>query len=438
MEGEALGVISAATEGTYSHFGLSQPAFGPITEPGQIFRPRLAEPVLKEILAGSPVLAVRGGRGVGKTIFMHLLARELALHKVRAAIAGGAATTPAELQALVAQAGGLDAGAAEPEQMLRALWGAGVKRLVLLCDDADAISAETFRYLALLLKLRYSQPVRIQVVLLGAAGPWAGLGHPHLDQLRAATESYVTLSLRSGEAEAYLDHRLSYAGQPLRRVMTPSAALALQEEAHGNPRLLDELAEQALVHGSRTGRRRLTARSVREALMARGAKADGHGHGRRAAIGAAAALFVVAACGAVWLYHGGAPVPEMVPMAGAPRIPANGAEVAVAARRAPPAPVLAKPEMRAPVADLRVATAPVSARGLQAVPQHVGDIGPGLVLVAGAHDDMQTLYRRVYKGVTPPPYDAVLAANPMPVRPGALVIFPAPPDGWTQAVRISR
>jgi hypothetical protein len=58
--------------------------------------------------------------------------------------------------------------------------------------------------------------------------------------------------------------------------------------------------------------------------------------------------------------------------------------------------------------------------------------GPGLVLVAGAGDDLATLYAKVYRGVKPPPYPTVIAANRMPVRPGALVIFPEPPEGWSQ------
>jgi hypothetical protein len=54
------------------------------------------------------------------------------------------------------------------------------------------------------------------------------------------------------------------------------------------------------------------------------------------------------------------------------------------------------------------------------------------VLVAGAGDDLATLYAKVYRGVKPPPYPTVIAANRMPVRPGALVIFPEPPEGWSQ------
>ncbi len=56
---------------------------------------------------------------------------------------------------------------------------------------------------------------------------------------------------------------------------------------------------------------------------------------------------------------------------------------------------------------------------------------PGLVLVAGENDSLETLYAKVYRGLKPPPYPAVVGLNRMPVKPGDLVIFPRPPDGWS-------
>lgn len=63
---------------------------------------------------------------------------------------------------------------------------------------------------------------------------------------------------------------------------------------------------------------------------------------------------------------------------------------------------------------------------------HESHGGPGLVLVAGARDSMAKLYAKVYRGVTPPPYSEIRAANPRPMKPGTLVIFPEPPNGWVK------
>lgn len=55
---------------------------------------------------------------------------------------------------------------------------------------------------------------------------------------------------------------------------------------------------------------------------------------------------------------------------------------------------------------------------------------PGLVLVARAGDTMPDLYAKVYRGVRPPPYAEVVAANRLPLRAGAIVVFPMPQGGW--------
>ncbi len=67
-------------------------------------------------------------------------------------------------------------------------------------------------------------------------------------------------------------------------------------------------------------------------------------------------------------------------------------------------------------------------------PQSLAQAGgaPGLVLVARAGDTMPDLYAKVYRGVRPPSYADVIAANHLPLRPGAIVVFPRPQDGWPE------
>jgi MSHA biogenesis protein MshM len=56
--------------------------------------------------------------------------------------------------------------------------------------------------------------------------------------------------------------------------------------------------------------------------------------------------------------------------------------------------------------------------------------GPGLALMVKEGDTIMALYAKVYRGLTPPPYAAVLAINRIPVKPGAILVFPEPPGGW--------
>ena len=172
---------------------------------------------------------------------MHVLARELQAKHLATSIISDKGATAAQIQARLEQAGGLARHTGDPASLLRALWyDAGVRRLVLLCDNAETLPAETFQYVSSIRQLCITQPLTLQLVLIGEATVWPGLANQASDALRAATStSYATLSMRLDEATAYLEHRLVQAGQTLDSVMTPSAVVALCEQAHGNARQLD-------------------------------------------------------------------------------------------------------------------------------------------------------------------------------------------------------
>jgi hypothetical protein len=57
---------------------------------------------------------------------------------------------------------------------------------------------------------------------------------------------------------------------------------------------------------------------------------------------------------------------------------------------------------------------------------------PPMVLSADPGDSLRSLYARVYRGSSAPPFSAVRAANDANIKPGDLVVFPAPPHGWGQ------
>ena len=77
------------------------------------------------------------------------------------------------------------------------------------------------------------------------------------------------------------------------------------------------------------------------------------------------------------------------------------------------------PLMLPPVADLP-SSAPDTARD------------PGMVFVARRGDTLGALYAKVYRDTNPPPFEVFLEANPKPVTPGAIVVFPTPIKGWTR------
>jgi hypothetical protein len=55
---------------------------------------------------------------------------------------------------------------------------------------------------------------------------------------------------------------------------------------------------------------------------------------------------------------------------------------------------------------------------------------PGLLIRARPGDTLESLYQRIYRGVTPPPFAIVVALNPERIRPGDILTFPPPVSGW--------
>jgi hypothetical protein len=105
-----------------------------------------------------------------------------------------------------------------------------------------------------------------------------------------------------------------------------------------------------------------------------------------------------------------------------------------------PGPIARSPDLDVPrVTALTIAPiAPIplpgepdgSSKPEDTVPAQLHDSNQGLMLVARHGDTKKTLYARIYRGVRPPPFAEFAAANPGPLRPGVLVVFPAPPGGW--------
>jgi MSHA biogenesis protein MshM len=407
-------------------YGFVGQPFGPAPDLTRIFhaasQAELVDSIYAELEGGCDVVAVRGDRGVGKTTLMTLLAAHLRAQEVACVAVTRLSAAPVDVQRQIARAGGLAGTPADPGDLLHRLGSEkAIDRMVLILDDAHEISAELFRYLWHLARLRLPKAATLHLVLIGDFGPWPGLHYPELERLRQATSScYIMFALRDDEAEAYIEHRLRLAGVPRRRIMTRLAAAELVQRAGRNPAQLNALAQRVLMHGYRIGSRRITPEIVRQLFPADPAAfvPPPPSPGLRALATAGLVAALLAGCvglTAVLLWP--APADRRAAQA-VVRIAASA--VPRPARLAAAGLTVPAPVVLPPVAPPASPDSPAKTMG-----------GPGLVLVAGPGDSMPGLYAKVYRGLTPPPYGSVMAANPWPVKPGSLVVFPAPPEGWT-------
>lgn len=79
---------------------------------------------------------------------------------------------------------------------------------------------------------------------------------------------------------------------------------------------------------------------------------------------------------------------------------------------------------------------PVISSGVVApIPAVLRQAASGLILVAQRGDTLERLYTDIYRDRHAPPFAAILAVNPAPFKPGAVVVFPAPIGGWGRVQR---
>jgi type II secretory pathway predicted ATPase ExeA len=121
-------------------------------------------------------------------------------------------------------------------------------RPVLLLDEAQLIHVSVLEELRLLASLDFDSRIALTVVLAGDRRLEERLRRP--DLLPLASRIRVTLSLEAkstAEMEVFLDHALKQAGNP--QLMTRGLKKAVADHAHGNHRLLTNLAGEILALG---------------------------------------------------------------------------------------------------------------------------------------------------------------------------------------------
>jgi type II secretory pathway predicted ATPase ExeA len=411
--------------------GFVRPPFENTADPRKLLQPysvsALIDEISVELSSGNRIVGVRGVRGIGKTCFANLLAATLEARDFRALQAAGAAAQPQQMQRRFGEAAGLTEAKPDPARLLAMLQQEySRKRLVLIVDDAEALSAAMFTYLWQVLELCRLQSIRLHLVLVGDIGAWPGLNAPGLGAMRrAAISRHMIPCLNEDEAADYLEHKLGFAGRALSDLITPNAVAELIAHSNGVPRRLNELTEAALRQAFEAQAPQITGRRLR----------GGFGFAPQTVIDRIQTLLpmpALAATASVLMLAGGLGLLSLLEAAPVPPGTARFAG------QLPPTPrvlaaTLLQPE-EPPVgqdfttlADIQPKTETIE----PPAPSQPGKpAGRGLVLVAAAGDNIANMYDRVYRGLEPPPFMDVVAANTGPIRQGTLVVFPEPPHGW--------
>lgn len=151
---------------------------------------------------------------------------------------------------------------------------AGGRRTIVLIDEAQNLRFDVLEQVRLLTNLETNQAKLLQIILVGQPELNQVLERPNLRQLaQRITARYHLMPLSRQETGDYIRHRLAVAGSR-DRLFTGAAIRAIHARAGGIPRLVNLIADRALLGAYTLGRYRVNwsiARNAARELLAPGA-----------------------------------------------------------------------------------------------------------------------------------------------------------------------
>lgn len=121
------------------------------------------------------------------------------------------------------------------------------RKVVLLVDEAQNLSVEVLEQIRLLTNLETHKDKLLQIILVGQPELDDLLQRQDLRQLaQRITARYYLMPLNKAETGAYIKHRLSVAGAKY-NIFKPAAENLIFKESGGVPRLVNVIADRALL-----------------------------------------------------------------------------------------------------------------------------------------------------------------------------------------------
>lgn len=256
-----------------SHFGLTLSPFTLTADPDFFFPARAAREALNTLLyaagTGEGFVLITGEVSIGKTMLCRKLMEEARGQFCIAHLPVPATHPQALLCDLATELGvkwkkGADETAIQGLLTARLIQIAEKGQRTLLClDEAQALPTDTLEALRLLTNLETRHNKLLQVAVFGQPELEAKLADPAIRQLKQRITSHYRLRPFSrAEVADYLDHRLRAAGYRGARVFRGPAIGLMHLASGGMPRLLNIMANKALLLAFAAGRHEVTLAHV--------------------------------------------------------------------------------------------------------------------------------------------------------------------------------
>ena len=260
-----------------SFFGLQEKPFAITPDPRYLYLSERHAEALAHLLYGineaGGFIQLTGEVGTGKTTIIRSLLEQLPAHADVALILNPR-VTPAEFLLTICEE--LRIPVPEPGRgsvkLLMDLIGrrlldthARGRRVVLIVDEAQNLSAHTLEQVRLLTNLETATTKLLQIILIGQPELRDLLARPELRQLaQRITARYHLNPLSSEETVGYVKHRMRVAGATA-EAFTPGALREVYRLAGGVPRIINVICDRALLGAFTHEDHRVSSTVVREA-----------------------------------------------------------------------------------------------------------------------------------------------------------------------------
>ncbi|MEX2204895.1 MAG: AAA family ATPase [Myxococcota bacterium] len=256
-------------------YGLREKPFSLAPDPRYLFlsashREALAH-LLYGIEEGEGFIEVIGQVGTGKTTLCRTLLGRIG-HDAEIAYIFNPSPSEVELLSAINREFGLPTAVRTRTELLDSLnhflleKNAAGRRVLLVIDEAQNLDPSVLEQVRLLSNLETDRAKLLQIVLIGQPELEENLARTDLRQLRQRiTVRWSLRPLSRPEVGEYLEHRLNVAGAADPKLFTPGAVRAMTRISRGVPRLINAVADRALLAAYTEGSRKVEAKLVRRA-----------------------------------------------------------------------------------------------------------------------------------------------------------------------------